>query len=65
MDPYIDMHIHILPGVDDGANDENEMKEMLKLHTKRVSAVSSQRHIIIPDAERNHRKYCGKKQRRF
>lgn len=34
MDPYIDMHIHILPGVDDGANDENEMKEMLKIAYK-------------------------------
>ena len=34
MDQYIDMHIHILPEVDDGANDENEMKEMLKIAYK-------------------------------
>lgn len=35
MDQYIDMHIHILPEVDDGANDENEMKEMLKICIQR------------------------------
>ena len=28
---YIDMHCHILPGVDDGAKDIEEMKEMLKI----------------------------------
>lgn len=28
---YIDMHCHILPGVDDGAKDEEEMRKMLKL----------------------------------
>ena len=31
MDSYIDMHCHILPGVDDGAKDMEEMKEMLKI----------------------------------
>lgn len=28
---YIDMHCHILPGVDDGAKDEEEMKAMLRI----------------------------------
>lgn len=28
---YIDMHCHILPGVDDGASDIDEMKAMLKI----------------------------------
>lgn len=31
---YIDMHCHIVPGVDDGAKDVEEMKEMLKIAYK-------------------------------
>lgn len=31
MTGYIDMHCHILPGVDDGAHDISEMKAMLKI----------------------------------
>ena len=31
MDNFIDMHVHILPGVDDGAEDIKEMEEMLKI----------------------------------
>lgn len=31
MDSYIDMHCHILPGVDDGAKDVEEMKAMLEI----------------------------------
>lgn len=31
MSDYIDMHCHILPGVDDGAKDIEEMKKMLKI----------------------------------
>lgn len=31
MSEYIDMHCHILPGVDDGAKDIEEMKAMLKI----------------------------------
>lgn len=31
MDKYIDMHCHILPGVDDGAKDLDDTKEMLKI----------------------------------
>lgn len=31
MDKYIDMHCHILPGVDDGAKDLEDTKEMLKI----------------------------------
>lgn len=31
MEKYIDMHCHILPGVDDGAKDIEEMKKMLKI----------------------------------
>ncbi|WP_418875161.1 CpsB/CapC family capsule biosynthesis tyrosine phosphatase, partial [[Clostridium] scindens] len=31
MDGYIDMHCHILPGVDDGAQDIEEMKAMLQI----------------------------------
>lgn len=34
MGDYIDMHCHILPGVDDGAKDIEEMKAMLKLAYK-------------------------------
>lgn len=34
MEKCIDMHCHILPGVDDGACDENEMKEMLSIACK-------------------------------
>lgn len=34
MNGYIDMHCHILPGVDDGAKDVAEMKEMLKIAYK-------------------------------
>ena len=31
MEGYIDMHCHILPGVDDGAKDIDEMKQMLRI----------------------------------
>lgn len=31
MNFYIDMHCHILPGVDDGAKDVKEMITMLKI----------------------------------
>lgn len=31
MEGYIDMHCHILPGVDDGASDIREMKKMLRI----------------------------------
>lgn len=31
MEGYIDMHSHILPGVDDGARSVDEMKEMLRI----------------------------------
>lgn len=31
MEGYIDMHCHILPGVDDGAQDVEEMKQMLEI----------------------------------
>ncbi|WP_270644796.1 CpsB/CapC family capsule biosynthesis tyrosine phosphatase [Merdimonas faecis] len=31
LDNFIDMHVHILPGVDDGAEDIKEMEEMLKI----------------------------------
>lgn len=31
MEGFIDMHCHILPGVDDGAKDINETKEMLRI----------------------------------
>ncbi len=31
MEGYIDMHCHILPGVDDGAKDIDEMKRMLRI----------------------------------
>lgn len=31
MEGYIDMHCHILPGVDDGARDIDEMKAMLRI----------------------------------
>ena len=31
MDNFIDMHVHILPGVDDGAEDIKEMEEMLQI----------------------------------
>lgn len=34
MEGYIDMHCHILPGVDDGAKDPEEMKEMLRIAYK-------------------------------
>ena len=34
MEGYIDMHCHILPGVDDGAKDVEEMKKMLKIAYK-------------------------------
>ncbi len=31
MDEFIDMHCHILPGVDDGAKDMNESRKMLRI----------------------------------
>ena len=31
MEGFIDMHCHILPGVDDGAKDIKETKEMLRI----------------------------------
>lgn len=34
MNKYIDMHCHILPGVDDGATDLKEMRKMLKIAYK-------------------------------
>ena len=34
MEGYIDMHCHILPSVDDGAKDVEEMKKMLKIAYK-------------------------------
>ena len=34
MNGYIDMHCHILPGADDGARDEAEMKAMLRMAYK-------------------------------
>ena len=37
MEGYIDMHCHILPGVDDGAKDVEEMKKMLKIAYKEIN----------------------------
>ena len=31
MDRYIDMHCHILPGVDDGAQNLEETRQMLRI----------------------------------
>ena len=31
MDRYIDMHCHILPGVDDGAQNLEETRQMLQI----------------------------------
>lgn len=37
---YIDMHCHILPGVDDGAKDLAETKKMLEIAYAEGSGVS-------------------------
>ena len=44
---YVDIHSHILYGVDDGPDNIETSIEMMKLHMMRVFARLWQHHIII------------------
>ena len=56
LDNFIDMHVHILPGVDDGAEDIKEMEEMLKIAYSEGIRCIIATPTTIQDAEKNRRK---------
>ena len=51
---YIDVHCHLLPGVDDGSQDMDEAMEMLKIAEKMGSPMRSLR-LITSREELAHR----------
>ena len=51
---YIDMHCHILPGVDDGAKDLAETKKMLEIaYAEGIRCINTQPLTTIRTAERS------------
>ena len=64
MDRFIDMHCHILPGVDDGAQSMEDTIRMLQIaHDEGIRYIMQHRTITRKE-ERKRRRYCGSRLKR-